>query len=203
MGDGGRRPARRGERPVRVAPRPRGPPAAHAAAGDRRRAVRRGRRRVGPGDRGARGVLRALPPAGRPRHGRPRRRARVRRHGRPTSALIMLLTLPLVPVFMWLIGRYTEQRTREQWSALRRLSTPFPRRRARAADAARVRPRPRAAGDHRRGRGGAPPRDDGDAAGRVPVGLGARARRDARRRARRGRPSASGSRTATWRSARA
>jgi ATP-binding cassette, subfamily C, bacterial CydD len=42
-----------------------------------------------------------------------------------TSALIMLVTLPLVPVFMWLIGRYTEQRTREQWSALRRLSTHF------------------------------------------------------------------------------
>jgi len=42
-----------------------------------------------------------------------------------TSALIMLLTLPLVPVFMWLIGRYTEQRTREQWSALRRLSSHF------------------------------------------------------------------------------
>ena len=31
------------------------------------------------------------------------------------AALIMLLTLPLVPVFMWLIGRYTEQRTRERW----------------------------------------------------------------------------------------
>jgi thiol reductant ABC exporter CydD subunit len=41
------------------------------------------------------------------------------------SALIMLLTLPLVPVFMWLIGRYTEQRTRERWWALRRLSTHF------------------------------------------------------------------------------
>ncbi len=41
------------------------------------------------------------------------------------SALIMLLTLPLVPVFMWLIGRYTEQRTRERWQALRRLSTHF------------------------------------------------------------------------------
>ena len=34
-----------------------------------------------------------------------------------TSALIMLVTLPLVPVFMWLIGRYTEQRTREQSAA--------------------------------------------------------------------------------------
>jgi ATP-binding cassette, subfamily C, bacterial CydD len=41
------------------------------------------------------------------------------------AALIMLLTLPLVPLFMWLIGRYTEQRTRERWSALRRLATHF------------------------------------------------------------------------------
>jgi ATP-binding cassette, subfamily C, bacterial CydD len=41
------------------------------------------------------------------------------------SALIMLLTLPLVPVFMWLIGRYTEQRTLARWEALRRLSTHF------------------------------------------------------------------------------
>jgi ATP-binding cassette, subfamily C, bacterial CydD len=43
----------------------------------------------------------------------------------PLSALIMLLTLPLVPLFMWLIGRYTEQRTRERWDALRSLSTHF------------------------------------------------------------------------------
>ncbi len=42
-----------------------------------------------------------------------------------TSAVIMLVTLPLVPVFMWLIGRYTEERTREQWTALRLLSTHF------------------------------------------------------------------------------
>ena len=41
------------------------------------------------------------------------------------SALIMLLTLPLVPVFMWLVGCYTEQRTRERWHALRQLSTHF------------------------------------------------------------------------------
>ncbi|HUA47659.1 MAG TPA: thiol reductant ABC exporter subunit CydD [Solirubrobacteraceae bacterium] len=41
------------------------------------------------------------------------------------SALIMLLTLPLVPIFMWLIGRYTEQRTQERWHALRRLSSHF------------------------------------------------------------------------------
>lgn len=42
-----------------------------------------------------------------------------------TSALIMLLTLPLVPVFMWLVGRYTEERTRERWLSLRLLSTHF------------------------------------------------------------------------------
>jgi ATP-binding cassette subfamily C protein CydD len=41
------------------------------------------------------------------------------------SGLIMLLTLPLVPVFMWLIGTYTEERTRERWEALRDLSIHF------------------------------------------------------------------------------
>ena len=41
------------------------------------------------------------------------------------SALVLLLTLPLVPVFMWLIGRYTEARTRERWLALRLLSAHF------------------------------------------------------------------------------
>jgi thiol reductant ABC exporter CydD subunit len=43
----------------------------------------------------------------------------------PVSAGILLLTLPLVPVFMWLIGRYTEERTRERWVALRLLSAHF------------------------------------------------------------------------------
>jgi thiol reductant ABC exporter CydD subunit len=42
-----------------------------------------------------------------------------------TSALVMLVTLPLVPVFMWLIGRYTEERSRERWDALRLLSTHY------------------------------------------------------------------------------
>jgi ATP-binding cassette, subfamily C, bacterial CydD len=41
------------------------------------------------------------------------------------SAGIMLVTLPLVPVFMWLIGRYTQERTRERWQALQLLSTHF------------------------------------------------------------------------------
>ena len=41
------------------------------------------------------------------------------------SAGVMLLTLPLVPVFMWLIGRYTERRTQERWQALSLLATHF------------------------------------------------------------------------------
>ena len=41
------------------------------------------------------------------------------------TALVMFVTLPLVPVFMWLIGRYAEERTRERWHALRLLSTHF------------------------------------------------------------------------------
>jgi ATP-binding cassette, subfamily C, bacterial CydD len=41
------------------------------------------------------------------------------------SAGIMLLTLPLVPVFMWLVGRFTERQTREQWQALALLATHF------------------------------------------------------------------------------
>ena len=42
-----------------------------------------------------------------------------------TSALLMLLTLPLVPVFMVLVGRYTERETRARWRALALLSTHF------------------------------------------------------------------------------
>ena len=41
------------------------------------------------------------------------------------SAGLMLLTLPLVPVFMWLVGRYTERRARERWQALSHLATHF------------------------------------------------------------------------------
>jgi thiol reductant ABC exporter CydD subunit len=42
-----------------------------------------------------------------------------------TSALVLLVTLPLVPVFMWLIGRYAEDQTRKRWQSLRLLSTHF------------------------------------------------------------------------------
>jgi thiol reductant ABC exporter CydD subunit len=41
------------------------------------------------------------------------------------SAGIMLLTLPLVPVFMWLVGRYTERRTARRREALRLLAIHF------------------------------------------------------------------------------
>jgi ATP-binding cassette, subfamily C, bacterial CydD len=41
------------------------------------------------------------------------------------SALIMLATLPLVPLFMWLIGRYAEEQTRKRWRALSLLATHF------------------------------------------------------------------------------
>src|SRR6266480_1281577 len=42
-----------------------------------------------------------------------------------TSAAIMVLTLPLIPVFMVVIGRYTESKTRARWVALTRLSNHF------------------------------------------------------------------------------
>ena len=42
-----------------------------------------------------------------------------------TSALVLLATLPLVPVFMWLIGRYTEEQTRRRWQSLHLLSSHF------------------------------------------------------------------------------
>jgi len=41
------------------------------------------------------------------------------------SAGVMLLTLPLVPLFMWLIGRYTERKTEERRQALALLATHF------------------------------------------------------------------------------
>jgi thiol reductant ABC exporter CydD subunit len=41
------------------------------------------------------------------------------------SAGLMLLTLPLVPVFFWLIGRATAHRARERWQAMSLLATHF------------------------------------------------------------------------------
>ncbi len=42
-----------------------------------------------------------------------------------TSAALMLLTLPLVPLFMAVIGRHTERETRARWRALSLLATHF------------------------------------------------------------------------------
>jgi ATP-binding cassette subfamily C protein CydD len=41
------------------------------------------------------------------------------------AAAVMLVTLPLVPVFMWLIGRHTERKARERWQVLALLATHF------------------------------------------------------------------------------
>jgi thiol reductant ABC exporter CydD subunit len=43
----------------------------------------------------------------------------------PVAAGVMVLTLPLVPVFMWLVGRYTEHRARARWRAMSLLAYHF------------------------------------------------------------------------------
>ena len=43
----------------------------------------------------------------------------------PASALLIAVTVPLIPVFMVLIGRMTERRTRRQWAVLQRLGGHF------------------------------------------------------------------------------
>jgi len=43
----------------------------------------------------------------------------------PLAAGVMVLTLPLVPVFMWLVGRYTEHRARARWQAMSLLANHF------------------------------------------------------------------------------
>ena len=43
----------------------------------------------------------------------------------PLSALVLLLTFPLIPLFMWLIGGAAQERTRRQWVTLSRLAARF------------------------------------------------------------------------------
>jgi thiol reductant ABC exporter CydD subunit len=43
----------------------------------------------------------------------------------PLSAIVLLLTGPLIPLFMWLIGGAAEERTRRQWVDLSRLAARF------------------------------------------------------------------------------
>jgi hypothetical protein len=94
--------------------------------------------------------------------------------------------VPLIPVFMVLIGMAAEQRARRRWRMLAALG-------ARFLDVVSGLETLRAFGRERGGaqaideRGRAlPPRDDGDAARRLPLGARARAAGDARHRARRG-----------------
>ena len=113
------------------------------------------------------------------------------------SAGLMLLTLPLVPVFMWLVGRYTEQRARARWRSLALLSTHF-------LDVVRGLPTLRA---YNRGAAQTeqiaavsdrlPPSDDGNAPGRVSLRSGAGARGHPRHRPRRGDRRRAPRRTAT------
>jgi len=39
----------------------------------------------------------------------------------PLTALVIVLTVPLIPVFMWLIGTYADQATQARWLTMRRL----------------------------------------------------------------------------------
>ena len=43
----------------------------------------------------------------------------------PPSALVLLVTLPLVPLFMWLIGSAAQARAQRQWETLSRLAARF------------------------------------------------------------------------------
>jgi len=43
----------------------------------------------------------------------------------PLSALVLLVSFPLVPLFMWLVGSAAEARTRRQWTTLSRLAARF------------------------------------------------------------------------------
>jgi len=43
----------------------------------------------------------------------------------PLSGLVLLLTFPLIPLFMWLIGGAAQERTRRQWVTLSRLAARF------------------------------------------------------------------------------
>ena len=67
----------------------------------------------------------------------------------PLAAGVMVLTLPLVPVFMWLVGRADRSEGTRALAGAGAALEPLPRRRARAADAAGLQPRSRSGGAHR------------------------------------------------------
>ena len=103
-------------------------------------------------------VLRALPAAARALGDRSRGGAGPhRRHRISTSAVTIAVTLPLIPIFMALIGWHTQARTERQWKLLTRSRGPFPRRGRGSADPEGLRPGQGAGGDHPAGHGGPPP----------------------------------------------
>ena len=119
------------------------------------------------------------------------------------SAVVMAVTLPLIPIFGILVGRGRPSgRARARYAALGRLSSHFLDV-VRGLTTLRAFNRGAIQADRLAETGEAlPSRDDGHAAGRVPLGPGARARRDARHRRRRGRDRRPSRSTAAWRSLR-
>ncbi len=101
----------------------------------------------------------------------------------PTSALIVLATLPLIPVFGILVGLATRDRAELAVAGARVAVGPLPRRDARPAHAGRLPPRRRPVGDHPRGHRPLPPPHPGHPADRVRLLGRARAGRDALGRA--------------------
>ncbi len=102
------------------------------------------------------------------------------------SALIMLITLPLIPVFMVLIGRATAGADPGALACPGAAVEPLPGRGAGAPHAARVQPGAGAGRAPRRDERGVPRGHDGGPPRLVPLRRGARPPRDARDRAGRG-----------------
>ena len=101
----------------------------------------------------------------------------------PITAGILALTVPLLVLFMVLIGKGARAQAAATLAGARAARRALPRCRTRTGDSARILSRGRTGADARRRRRALPRRDDGDAANRLPVGVRARAVRDDRHRA--------------------
>jgi ABC transporter len=98
------------------------------------------------------------------------------------SALLMACTIPLIPVFMVLVGRAGEHRTQRQWRTLSLLGAHFLDVVQGVANPEDLRAGPRPAGDDPRRDRRLSARHHGRAADRVPVGAGPGAAGHAQRR---------------------
>ena len=99
------------------------------------------------------------------------------------SALTIGATVPLIPVFMILVGMHTRARTERQWRAAGQARRPLPRRRRGPADAEGVRPGEGSGGDDPQGQRQLPPYDDGAPCGSLSCPLSCSSCRHARHRA--------------------